>query len=140
MAGTSPNEMDRLIGARIRARREMLGFSQVYVANIVSTSAAQMSKIERGTNHVSAGNLFKIAKCLDVDIYYFFETVLSWLTGPGFSEETNDWAPKNMVLEDSRRIAAIMRDLPADVRTRIVDFAQTHAREHAGACEPGVGP
>ena len=67
------NNVDRHVGAKIRERRIMLGLTQHQVAEMVGCAMQQMNKRERGTNRVTAGNLFTIAQVLKVDVGYFYE-------------------------------------------------------------------
>jgi transcriptional regulator with XRE-family HTH domain len=66
-------DVDRYIGARIRARRIMLGLTQQQMAELVGVTYQQAHKYEKGINRVSAGGLYRIAKALGVEVSYFFE-------------------------------------------------------------------
>jgi transcriptional regulator with XRE-family HTH domain len=66
-------DVDRYIGARIRARRIMLGLTQQQMAELVGVTYQQAHKYEKGINRVSAGRLYRIAKALGVEVSYFFE-------------------------------------------------------------------
>jgi transcriptional regulator with XRE-family HTH domain len=66
-------DVDRYIGARIRARRIMLGLSQQQMAELVGVTYQQAHKYEKGINRVSAGRLYSIAQALGVEVSYFFE-------------------------------------------------------------------
>jgi transcriptional regulator with XRE-family HTH domain len=67
------SEVDRHVGARIRTRRILLGLTQHQLADLIGISYQQQHKYERGTNRVSAGRLFVIARALDVSVDAFFE-------------------------------------------------------------------
>ena len=60
-------------GAGIRLRRTLLGMTQEQLAAKLAISYQQIQKYETGTNRVSAGRLFEIAKVLDTDVDYYFE-------------------------------------------------------------------
>jgi transcriptional regulator with XRE-family HTH domain len=66
-------DVDRYIGARIRARRIMLGLTQQQMAELVGVTYQQAHKYEKGINRVSAGRLYSIAQALGVEVSYFFE-------------------------------------------------------------------
>ena len=66
-------DVDRYIGARIRARRIMLGLTQQQMAELVGVTSQQAHKYEKGINRVSAGRLYRIAQALGVEVSYFFE-------------------------------------------------------------------
>src|ERR671915_151782 len=68
-----PQDVDRYIGARIRARRIMLGLTQQQMAELVGVTSQQAHKYEKGINRVSAGRLYRIAQALGVEVSYFFE-------------------------------------------------------------------
>ncbi len=67
------NDTDRHVGARIRERRIMLGFSQQQMADLIGVTYQQAHKYERGINRISAGRLYEIAQVLGVPVGYFFE-------------------------------------------------------------------
>lgn len=63
----SVTEVDEEIGARIRARRQELGFPQSHVAELVGITFQQLQKYEAGQNRVSAATLLRIAAALRLD-------------------------------------------------------------------------
>lgn len=63
----SVTEVDEEIGARIRARRQELGFPQSHVAELVGITFQQLQKYEAGQNRVSAATLLRVAAALRVD-------------------------------------------------------------------------
>lgn len=67
------NDTDRHVGARIRERRIMLGFSQQQMADLIGVTYQQAHKYERGINRISAGRLYEIAHVLGVPVGYFFD-------------------------------------------------------------------
>ncbi|HML11363.1 MAG TPA: helix-turn-helix transcriptional regulator [Stellaceae bacterium] len=71
--GSRTQDIDRHVGARVRERRIMLGFTQQQLADLIGVTYQQAHKYERGINRVSAGRLFEIAHVLNVPINYFFD-------------------------------------------------------------------
>jgi transcriptional regulator with XRE-family HTH domain len=67
------HRIDALVGDRLRARRMMLGISQLDLAEALGISFQQVQKYENGKNRISASRLFEIAAALDISISYFFE-------------------------------------------------------------------
>ena len=63
----SVTEVDREIGARVRARRQELGYSQAYVADVIGITFQQMQKYEAGQNRVASATLLRIAEALNSD-------------------------------------------------------------------------
>ena len=66
-------DVDRHVGARVRERRIMLGFTQQQLADLIGVTYQQAHKYERGINRISAGRLYEIAHVLSVPVNYFFE-------------------------------------------------------------------
>lgn len=85
----SANEIDSLVGARLRARRADVGMSQEKLAEQSGITFQQIQKYETGKNRISASRLVQFATILSVPIAYFFETVAQ--TGlQGLSEGDQD--------------------------------------------------
>jgi transcriptional regulator with XRE-family HTH domain len=98
--GSRTQDIDRHVGARVRERRIMLGFTQQQLADLIGVTYQQAHKYERGINRISAGRLFEIAHVLSVPVNYFFEG----LEG----EETRTISPRErMCLELARNFAQI---------------------------------
>jgi transcriptional regulator with XRE-family HTH domain len=66
-------DVDRHVGARVRERRIMLGFTQQQLADLIGVTYQQAHKYERGINRISAGRLYEIARVLSVPVNYFFD-------------------------------------------------------------------
>jgi transcriptional regulator with XRE-family HTH domain len=71
--GSRTQDIDRHVGARVRERRIMLGFTQQQLADLIGVTYQQAHKYERGINRISAGRLFEIAHVLSVPVNHFFE-------------------------------------------------------------------
>src|SRR5271163_2988361 len=71
--GGRAQDIDHHVGARVRERRIMLGFTQQQLADLIGVTYQQAHKYERGINRISAGRLFEIAHVLSVPVNYFFE-------------------------------------------------------------------
>jgi transcriptional regulator with XRE-family HTH domain len=72
MTTTRVSEQDTAIGQKLRLRRNMLGLSQMEVAEKVGVSFQQLQKYEKGTNRVGAARLNQLAKILGIEVNYFF--------------------------------------------------------------------
>lgn len=66
-------EADRHVGARIRARRLMLGLSQQQLAELIGVTYQQAHKYETGADRVAVGRLYRIARALAVEVGSFYE-------------------------------------------------------------------
>jgi len=73
MGPKEPNEIDRLVGSRVRQRRMQLGMSQEQLAEHLGLTVPQVQKYETGVNRIGASRLHKIAGLLGVPIGTFFE-------------------------------------------------------------------
>jgi len=70
---TAYNPIDVHVGARLRARRTLLGLSQTALGEVMGLSFQQLQKYESGSNRISASRLYELSKLLDVEIGYFFD-------------------------------------------------------------------
>jgi transcriptional regulator with XRE-family HTH domain len=99
-AGARTQDIDRHVGARVRERRIMLGFTQQQLADLIGVTYQQAHKYERGINRISAGRLFEIAHVLSVPVNYFFD-------GLEGEESRAISARERMCLELARNFAQI---------------------------------
>jgi transcriptional regulator with XRE-family HTH domain len=60
------NPIDVHVGARLRARRTLLGLSQTVVADSIGLTFQQLQKYEKGANRISASRLYDLSQILDV--------------------------------------------------------------------------
>jgi len=95
-----PDDTDRQVGARLRERRIMLGLSMEQMAALIGVSLQQVGKYEKGTNRVTSGRLYRIARALDADIGYFFE-------GTGREYASRPTWEQRLALELARDFVAI---------------------------------
>ncbi len=70
---TAYNPIDVHVGARLRARRTLLGLSQTALGDALGITFQQQQKYETGGNRISASRLYDVSKLLGVDIGYFFD-------------------------------------------------------------------
>jgi transcriptional regulator with XRE-family HTH domain len=66
-------DFDIEIGRRIRVQRTLRNATQTELATAIGITFQQVQKYENGTNRVSAGKLFQIARFLKVSVSVFFE-------------------------------------------------------------------
>ena len=66
-------DIDRIVGARMRERRILLGLTQQQMAELIGVTYQQAHKYEKGINRIAAGRLSTIAQALGVEVSYFFE-------------------------------------------------------------------
>ena len=60
----------------MRLRRTLLGMSQELLGAELNVTFQQVQEYERGTNWISASQLWDIGQILDVPISYFFDYML----------------------------------------------------------------
>ena len=70
---TAYNPIDVHVGARLRARRTLLGLTQMALGDAMGMTFQQLQKYEKGSNRISASRLYDVSKLLDIDISYFFD-------------------------------------------------------------------
>mgnify|MGYP000098867945 CR=1 FL=1 len=71
--GDAPNPVDVYVGAKLKARRNLIGITQENLAEASGITFQQVQKYEKGRNRLSASRLFQFARVLDVPVSYFFE-------------------------------------------------------------------
>lgn len=67
------NDVDLIVGERLRAARLAKGMRQADLAERVGVSFQQIQKYERGQNRISASRLLAIASALGVAVEQFFQ-------------------------------------------------------------------
>ena len=81
-----PDAINRLIGARLRHRRRLLGLTQGAVGRGCGVSFQQIQKYENAVVSISAGMLWKLTQALNVDMSYIFEGIGERRTEPQGAE------------------------------------------------------
>ncbi len=71
-ANEAAETIDKIVGNKIERLRIEKGLSRAELALFLNITGQQLQKYERGTNRVSAGRLFAIAKTLDKTVGFFF--------------------------------------------------------------------
>ncbi len=67
------NPIDVYVGARVRAKRTLLGLSQMALGDAIGLTFQQVQKYEKGANRIGASRLYDLSQLLGVDIAYFFD-------------------------------------------------------------------
>lgn len=73
LSSIAEQQLNKLIGRRIRALRQERRMSQARLGEPLGISFQQVQKIERGINRISAGRLVIVANVLGVSAAYFLE-------------------------------------------------------------------
>jgi transcriptional regulator with XRE-family HTH domain len=114
----SVSQLDGVIGARIRARRQEIGVSQERLADAIGVTFQQVQKYEKGINRVSAATLYAIADALDTTVSQLLPDA-----GPPRAQLSPDLgaiaAEAQKLSEDGRRLLlALAKTLAADKKLR----------------------
>jgi len=80
--GEGTNEIDALVGEKLRELRMLAGLSQSDLAAAIGLTFQQLQKYERGVNRISASKLYLLARHLNVPVAALF----SDLDGPRSGE------------------------------------------------------
>ena len=70
--GDAPDEIDILVGRRLRELRTLAGLSQTQIGESAGLSFQQIQKYERGVNRISASKLYSLAAFLGTPVSHFF--------------------------------------------------------------------
>ncbi|UXT93303.1 helix-turn-helix domain-containing protein [Agrobacterium pusense] len=123
----APNQIDINVGARIRLRRNLLGFSQSRLAECLGVTFQQVQKYEKGINRVGASRLQAIATVFDVPVSFFFEDSAS--PGDDGKPVENDFT---QFLETPEAIAlntAFAKIQDRDVRRKVLSLVKLIASQ-----------
>jgi len=72
MAAKTASELEIHIGKRLRALRKQRGMSLMKMGEIVGVTQQQASRLERAQNQMTASQLYKFARGLDVNVSWFY--------------------------------------------------------------------
>ena len=67
--------VDIHVGARVRQRRKLLGWSQTGLGDALGLTFQQVQKYESGRNRIGSSRLFKLSQVFDVSVNHFFEDI-----------------------------------------------------------------
>src|SRR4051794_22398983 len=65
-------DADRHVGMRLRERRMTLGMTLQQLAELIGVTYQQAYKYETGLNRIAAGQLWRVAQALGIEVDYFF--------------------------------------------------------------------
>ncbi|HLZ74520.1 helix-turn-helix transcriptional regulator [Phenylobacterium sp.] len=70
------DDVDAMVGRRLRMRRRLLDLSQQDLANICGVTFQQIQKYEAAKCRMPVATLWRLAYALEVDVSYFFAGLL----------------------------------------------------------------
>ena len=132
MPKKDPNPVDHHVGARVRARRILLGMSQEKLGDALGVTFQQVQKYEKGTNRIGASRLENISRVLEVPPAYFFENIVNGNAGmTGFAEDAARAPTHNFATpaEGLNLNKAFSRIADAKVRKHILELVESLADE-----------
>ena len=125
----APNDIDRMVGSRVRMRRILLGMSQEKLGDALGLTFQQVQKYEKGTNRISASRLQQISQVLGVSIDFLYgDSSKSDAPAAGLSEKPASGYEAELLTSDGLKLLRAYRQIKdRRVRRRLVDLAQTLA-------------
>lgn len=105
-------EIDVVIGKRVRALRKLKGFNQNEFAQMIGVTFQQLQKYELATNRISCSRLVVIAEALGVDIADFFDC---------FSVHRKD----DTFSDGEIKLIAKLRKMPASISDKIMELSSS---------------
>src|SRR3954447_17693323 len=93
-------DADRHVGRRLRERRIMLGMTLQQLAELIGVTHHQARKYEKGLHRLAAGQLWRTAQALGVEVDYFF-------AGLGSQPALKPTRRQRLLLELTRNFTAI---------------------------------
>ncbi len=109
-------QVDQYVGARLRLRRKLLGYSQTHLAEAVELTFQQIQKYENGKSRIGASRLWAMAEKLRVPITYFFDGLEQ--PAPRLNET---------ISSTELRLCTALRDLPVRQRQILYQLVMTFA-------------
>ena len=135
MTKKETNPVDHHVGARVRARRVLLGMSQEKLGDALGVTFQQVQKYEKGANRIGASRLENISRVLEVPPSYFFDGMASRPGQPGFSEDSGPSLVSSFLstTEGLHLNKAFARIADSKIRRRIIDLVVALANEEGKA-------
>ena len=121
--------VDIYVGARLRARRTLLGMTQTDLGDTAGLTFQQIQKYERGTNRVSASRLYDLCRVLDVPVNFFFDGLISKAKSPakrrGGAEEPVSFDLDLMARRETLQFVRAYYGIEnADIRKRVYELTK----------------
>lgn len=94
-----PNEIDVYVGKTVRALRLSMNINQTELAKTIDVTFQQLQKYEKGSNRISASNLYKLCKKFNISMDDFF----SGLENEAFQKKTE-------IFTHSKAVSRMVKD------------------------------
>lgn len=130
----SSHPVDKHVGAKLKARRNLIGMSQDELAKEVDLTYQQIQKYESGTNRIGASRLFEFSKILKVAVNYFFEGIENKFQ-KGFAEnkQADFEGPEDDIMnkrETYNLVRAYYNIQDPNLRQQIMEMAKAMAKSN----------
>lgn len=132
MAAKSASKLDIHIGKRLRALRKEQGMSLLKIGEIAGVTQQQASRLERAENQMSASQLYKFARALNVDVSWFY---LGYEEDPAelervrvaIGEDRSDWSAASSEKLDEALLTAWKALASKEQRERLLAMVEGFA-------------
>lgn len=114
---------NKMIGHRIKQRREALNISQERLGEMIGVTYQQIQKYEKGINKVSAERLCIIADNLKVPVSFFFDSPGEFHVGEEEEDKNYSTRGKQELSLQEKELLNCFRSLPnEDARLNLIGF------------------
>ena len=120
-----PHPVDRHVGRRVQEKRIGLGYNQSDLGRALGLTFQQIQKYEKGTNRISASQLWDMARFLQVDIGYFYAGLPTGQTGVAEDKAVFDHGPA--ATRQSLEIGRLAPQLPVRRQKLVLELVTTLA-------------
>lgn len=117
--------IDLLLGRRLRNRRRLLGLTQNQLALMVGVRFQQIQKYESGANRISAARLWRFCQALEVPAAYFFDGLSPTPLAPAEMVDEGDLLSR----PESLDLIRVFDQLEERPRRRLLDLAKALSGE-----------
>lgn len=119
-------KVDEYVGARLRLRRKLLGYSQTRLGDAVGLTFQQIQKYEKGKSRIGASRLWTLGQTLRVPVAYFFD---------GLDEPAP--AMEEAISAAELRLCNALRKLPGRQQRKLYELVMTFAEAPIDPPHPG---
>lgn len=83
----SDSILNKIIGSRLKNRRQLMGLNQVELGKRLHISGQQIHKYEAGIDQLSAAKIFELSEILQIPVTYFFDDLDAFELGESENED-----------------------------------------------------
>ena len=121
---------NKMIGNRIKQRREQLNISQEKLGETIGVTYQQIQKYEKGANKVSAERLSMIANKLTVPINFFFESTKEFVVAEEREDKNYNIHVEKALSLQEQELLHCFRFLPdKDAKSKLLGFLRAMCKK-----------